>query len=89
MDHYVCFASKIFIILELLGAEASKIKQLKDMIAVKIVCELSERAVRAPKDYSRYGRETISFLFRMEAFSRNFAAALTGLGECRVCRSVM
>ena len=50
-------------------------------LAVKIVCELNERAVRAPRDKSRYGSETVNFLFRLEVFSRNFAA-LTGLGEC-------
>ena len=29
LDHYVCFASRMFIILQLLGAKASKIKELK------------------------------------------------------------
>ena len=60
-------------ILKKLGVEDSRIEEAKDMVARKIECELNERAINPPRDTSRYQKEVGTFIWRLEAFAKNFA----------------
>ena len=71
-------------ILKKLGVEDSRIEEAtrKDMVARKIECELNaDRAINPPRDTSRYQKEVGTFIWRLEAFAKNFAE-LRQFGQC-------
>ena len=51
------------------------------MVARKIECELNDRAINPPRDTSRYQKEVGTFIWRLEAFAKNFAE-LRQFGQC-------
>ena len=73
LDHYVAFVARMCTILKKLGVEDSRIEEAKDMVARKIECELNERAINPPRDTARYQKEVGTFIWRLEAFAKNFA----------------